>query len=109
MTTGQAMVSDERVRRWSASRVYAGLLLLFTSWGVVSLTLGGSALSLFNVLGAVACPVLAVAAFQILRINTRFLPRQIRPPLWRRVALALCGVAYSALAIASLASLFTSG
>ncbi len=98
-----------RVRRWSANRLYTGLLLLFTSWGVVSLSLGGSALSLFKVLGAVACPVLAVAAFQILRVNARFLPREIRPPLWRRAALALCGVVYSALAIASLVSLFTSG
>jgi hypothetical protein len=98
-----------RVRRWPASRLYLGLLLLFTSWGVVSLTFGESALGLFKVLGVVACPVLAVAAFQILRVNTRFLPPEIRPPLWRRAALVLCGVGYSALAIASLVSLFTSG
>jgi hypothetical protein len=98
-----------RLRRWSASRLYAGLLLLFTSWGVVSLTLGESALDLFKVLGAVACPVLAVAAFQILRVNTRFLPPPIRPPLWRRAALLLCGLVYSALAVASLVSLFPSG
>jgi hypothetical protein len=93
-------------RRWPASRVYAGLLLLFTSWGVVSLTFGESALGLFKLLGAVAGPVLAVAAFQILRVNTRFLPEPIRPPLWRRAALVLCGVGYAALAIASLVSLF---
>lgn len=98
-----------RLRRWSASRLYAGLLLLFASWGVVSLTMGESALGLFKVLGVVACPVLAVAAFQILRVNTRFLPPAIRPPLWRCAALLLCGVAYSALAIASLVSLFKFG
>lgn len=98
-----------RVRRWPASRLYAGLLLLFTSWGVVSLPLGESALGLFKVLGAVACFVLAVAAFQILRVNTRLLPRPIRPPLWRRAALAVCGVAYSALAVASLLSLLAAG
>jgi hypothetical protein len=57
----------------------------------------------------VACPVLAVAAFQILRVNTRFLPQPIRPPLWRRAALVLCGVGYSVLAIASLVSLFITG
>jgi hypothetical protein len=98
-----------RLRRWSANRIYAGLLLLFTSWGIVSLTLGESALGLFKVLGAVACPVLAVAAFQILRVNTRFLPHPIRPPHWRRVALALCGLVYSVLALASLVSLFALG
>jgi hypothetical protein len=91
-----------RVRRWPASRVYAGLLMLFTSWGVVSLGLGETALDLFKVLGVVAGPVLAVAAFQILRVNTRFLPPAIRPPLWRRAALVLCGVGYAAVAIAFL-------
>lgn len=80
--------------------------MLFTSWGVVSLTFGETALGFFKVLGAVACPVLAVAAFQILRVNTRFLPGPIRPPFWRRAALVLCGVVYSALAAASLVSLF---
>jgi hypothetical protein len=97
------------LRRWPANRLYAGLLALFTSWGVVSLTLGETALGLFKVLGVVAGPVLAVAAFQILWANTRFLPLPIRPPLWRRAALALCGVGYSALAIASLISLIASG
>lgn len=94
------------VRRWPASRVYAGLLLLFTSWGVVSLAFGETALGLFKLLGAVAGPVLAVASFQILRVNTRFLPPEVRPLLWRRAALVLCGVGYAALAIASLVSLF---
>jgi len=98
-----------RLRRWSANRLYAGLLLLFTSWGIVSLTVGDSALDLFKVLGAVACPILAVASFQILRVNTRFLPRPIRPPLWRSVALVLCGLGYSVLTIASLIGLFTTG
>lgn len=94
------------LRRRPANRIYAGLLLLFTSWGVVSLTLGESALGLFKVLGVVACPVLAVGAFLILRVNTRFLPPAIRPPLWRRAGLVVCGVAYSALALASLRSLW---
>lgn len=95
-----------RVRRWSASRVYAGLLLLFASWGIVSLTFSESALGFFKVLGAVACPILAVASVQILRVNTRFLPREIRPPLWRRAALVVCGVVYAALAVASVVGLF---
>jgi hypothetical protein len=98
-----------RLRRWPVSRVYAGLLLLFTSWGVVSLGLGESSLGFFKVLGAVAGPVLAVAAFQILRVNTRFLPPEIRPPLWRRAALVLCGLGYAALAVASLVSLVAPG
>ncbi|MBN9517126.1 Nramp family divalent metal transporter [bacterium] len=98
-----------RVRRWPASRGYAGLLMLFTSWGVVSLGFGETALGLFKVLGAVAGPVLAVAAFQILRVNTRFLPPEIRPPLWRRAALVLCGVGYAALTVASLVSLLAPG
>lgn len=103
-----AWAGSPGVRRWPASRVYAGLLMLFTSWGVVSLGFGETALGLFKLLGAVAGPVLAVASFQILRVNTRFLPPEVRPPRWRRAALVLCGVAYAALAIASMVSLLTS-
>jgi hypothetical protein len=83
--------------------------MLFTSWGVVSLGLGETSLGFFKVLGAVAGPVLAVAAFQILRVNTRFLPPEIRPSLWRRAALVLCGLGYAVLAVVSLVSLVASG
>jgi hypothetical protein len=65
---------------------------------------GESVLSLFKVLGLLASPILAVGAFQILRVNTRFLPKEIQPPLWRRICLVLCGLVYGLLAIVSISS-----
>jgi hypothetical protein len=89
-----------RVHSMSASRVYARLLLGFTAMGIVVLSLGDNALSLFKILGAFAGPILAVGAFQILRVNTRFLPKEIQPPMWRRVALIGCGVFYGCITLA---------
>jgi hypothetical protein len=55
---------------------------------------------LFKILGVVASPILAVAAIQILRVNTRFLPPELRPSWWRRAALVLCSVCYGGIAVA---------
>ena len=93
-----------RMRRFASSRIYAGLLMIFTAWGVFALAKGESVLSLFKVLGLLASPILAVGAFQILRVNTRFLPKEIQPPLWRRICLVLCGLVYGLLAIVSISS-----
>jgi hypothetical protein len=93
-----------RLRRFASSRVYAGLLSLFTTWGIIALAVGDSALSLFKILGLLASPILAIGAFQILRVNTRFLPKEIRPPAWRRLCLVLCGLIYGLLAVVSISS-----
>ncbi len=96
-----------RIRRFATSRIYARLLLGFTAFGVVALALGDSAVSLFKILGLLATPILSVGAFQILRVNTRFLPVEIRPPMWRRVCLVACGIVYGILAVVSLTAYFT--
>jgi hypothetical protein len=38
--------------------------------------------------------VFVISALHILYINTHFLPRELRPPLWRRVALVLMALFY---------------
>jgi hypothetical protein len=91
--------ASSRVRQWSASRLYAAILLVFTVWALVAANLG-SVLTLFKVLGIVANPIMAIAAVQILRVNTRFLPKEIRPPLWRRIALVACALFYGSLTLA---------
>lgn len=92
------------VRRWSASRLYAAILLVFTVWALVAANLG-SVLSLFKVLGIVANPIMAIAAIQILRVNTRFLPPEIRPPWWRQIGLVICALFYGGLTLALLWSM----
>ena len=92
-------VAFPKVRRWPESRLYAVLLLLLTTWAVFAVRMG-TVLQLFEVLGVIACPIMAIGAIQILRVNTRFLPVELRPPLWRRLGLVLCALVYGGITVA---------
>jgi hypothetical protein len=88
-------------RRMSVRKLYYSLLAAFTIWGMIAVNFG-HAMTLFKILGAVAGPVLAIAAIQILIVNTTLLPPALRPRLWRRGALVLCTLSYGFLSIALL-------
>lgn len=95
-------VSSSRVRNWrtgAISRIYYVLLAIFTVWGMVAVR-WGHAMDLFKVLGSIASPILALAAIQILRVNTTLLPQQLRPSLWRKAALVACALFYGTLSAA---------
>lgn len=92
------------IRKWPESRLYATLLLILTLWAVFAVRMG-SVLQLFKVLGVVACPIMALAALQILRVNTKFLPKELQPSLWRRIGLVACSVAYGGFTIALIMNL----
>ncbi|QDT26338.1 hypothetical protein Enr10x_16390 [Gimesia panareensis] len=94
-------------RKMSVSRLYYFFLAIATIWGLLAVH-WGHAIQLFKVLGAVAGPVLAIAALQILIINTRLLPQQLKPPLWRRGALIVCAICYGSLSAAFIWDLFFS-
>ena len=85
------------VQRWGASQLYAALLVVFTLWGFLAVNFG-DVRRLFEILGVVASVVMAIGALQILRVNTRFLPREIRPPRWRQLGLVLCSLFYGLIA-----------
>lgn len=99
MVSDISWVAFPRIRQWPESRVYAVLLLLLTTWAVFAVRMG-TVLQLFEVLGVIACPIMAVAALQILRVNTRFLPKEVRPALWRQIGLVLCSLAYGGFTVA---------
>lgn len=92
------------IRRYRPGQIYAGLLIALTVWALYAIQLG-SVLQLFKTLGLVAAPILAIAALQILRVNLRFLPRELRPSLWRCLGLVLCTLAYGSITVAQLAKL----
>lgn len=75
------------------SRIYYTILLMLTIWAFFAVH-WGHALALFKILGFIAAPIMALAAAQILRINTTLLPPEIRPAMWRRVALVICTLFY---------------
>ncbi len=93
-----------QLRSMRTNRIYLYILLALSVWGVGILAIGKSAFELFQYLGLIANPILAIGAVQILRVNTRFLPREIQPPLWRRVCLVACAVIYGVLAAVSIYS-----
>ncbi len=89
----------ESVRNKPVARLYGILLLGFTVLGCGAAFIGGAKVLLL-ILGATAGPITAISSFQILHINTSLLPPEIRPPVWRRVMLILCGSFYGIISIA---------
>jgi hypothetical protein len=90
-------IGSPRARKWRGGdirKIYYGLLLGFTAWGMIAVN-WGNAMSLFKVLANVAAVVLAVAGVQVFLVNTRLLPRALRPPIWRRTALILTSLFYA--------------
>jgi hypothetical protein len=88
--------SSARARGWRGGDVraiYYTVLALVVLWGVTALALTQPIILLQ--LGAnVAGVAFVVASLHILRVNTTLLPVELRPPLWRRLALASTAVFY---------------
>jgi len=76
-------------------RVYYSVLALAVFWGAFALTLTAPII-LLQLAANVAGFVFALAALHILRVNTTLLPKELRPPMWRRVALVLMAMFYGA-------------
>jgi hypothetical protein len=95
-TTADALfIAHPRLREGLGIRaIYYGMLLVFSLWAMVALR-SASPFQLFKVLANVAGFVLVVAGIQILRVNRRFLPKPLRPSLWREAGLLLCVAFYA--------------
>ena len=92
------------VRAWAgknARPVYYVLFAGFTLWGMGAAN-SGTAMELMKLMGNIAGFISAVASVQLLIVNTRLLPTELRPPLWRRIALAGCSLFYGSLFVAVL-------
>ena len=84
--------------------VYYGVLAVVVLWGVIALRLAQPIILLQ--LGAnMAGIVFIVASLHLLYVNTTLLPRALRPPLWRRLALVGMALFYGLFVTLWLASL----
>ncbi|MBX3277986.1 MAG: Nramp family divalent metal transporter [Acidobacteria bacterium] len=95
--TDALWMSSGRIRDWRGGRIqriYYGILIAFSIWSVIVVR-SASPMRMFTILANVAGVVLAIAGVQILIVNRRFLPRAVRPPLWREAALGLCVIFYA--------------
>ncbi len=96
-----------RVRTWRGGdvrAVYYAVLAALVTWGIIALRLAQPFVLLK--LGAnVAGFIFVVAAPHLLYVNTRLLPVELRPPMWRRIALVAMAMFYAVFVGLSLASL----
>jgi hypothetical protein len=94
--TDAVWMSSSRAREWKAGirAIYYGILLVFSIWGIFVLR-SASPFQLFKILANMAGIVLMIAGVQIFMVNRRFLPKALRPPLWREAGLILCSAFYA--------------
>lgn len=82
--------------------VYYGALLAFALWGCAAIPLADPLTQIL--LGAnIAGGNLALLSVHTLIVNRKFLPQELRPPLWRETGLVLCALFFVGFAAAALA------
>ncbi|MAF12383.1 hypothetical protein CMK11_18210 [Candidatus Poribacteria bacterium] len=85
--------SARRLREADAKWIYYGVLTVYVLWGVVALYLAPPFLMIL-VSATIAGYILVITPLHLLYVNRRFLPKEIRPPMWRQVGLVLCSLFY---------------
>ena len=73
--------------------VYYGVLALVSLWGIVALRLT-QPIVLLALSANMAGIVFIISALHVLYVNTRLLPLELRPPMWRRLALIALAAFY---------------
>jgi hypothetical protein len=94
--TDAVWMSSHRAREWRLGirAIYYGILVVFSVWGALVIR-SASPFQLFKILANMAGIVLLIAGVQIFLVNRRFLPRAVRPPLWREAGLLACSGFYA--------------
>lgn len=95
-----------RVRRWRGGdvrAVYYTVLGVITLWGAIALALAAP-IVLLQIGANVAGVAFIVSSLHLLYINTRLLPPELRPPMWRRIMLVAMALFYGFFAVLSASS-----
>ena len=88
---------SDRVRSWRGGDVrvvYYAVLAVVVIWGIIALRLT-QPIILLQMGANIAGLILIISSLHVLYVNTRFLPKELRPPLWRRAALVFMALFYS--------------
>ena len=97
---------SHRIRAWRGGdvrAVYYGVLAAIVLWGILALRLA-QPFFLLQIGANVAGFIFIVASIHLLYVNTRLLPQELRPPLWRRAALILMSLFYATFLVLSIRS-----
>ncbi len=87
---------SSRIRAWRGGDVrvvYYSVLAAISLWGIVALGLT-QPIILLSLSANMAGIVFIVSSIHLLYVNTRLLPLELRPPMWRRVALVALALFY---------------
>jgi hypothetical protein len=85
-----------RIRAWRGGDVrivYYSVLALISLWGIIALRLT-QPIILLTLSANMAGIVFIISSIHLLYVNTRLLPRELRPPMWRRIALVALALFY---------------
>jgi hypothetical protein len=84
-----------RVRAWRGGdvrAVYYSVLGAVVVWGVIALKL--PPMALLQMGANIAGVIFIIASLHLLYLNTHILPKELRPPMWRRAALVGMAIFY---------------
>jgi hypothetical protein len=87
---------SSRIRAWRGGDVrvvYYAVLVVITAWGIIALRLT-QPIILLSLSANMAGIVFIISSLHLLYVNTRLLPIELRPPMWRRLALVALSVFY---------------
>jgi hypothetical protein len=85
-----------RIRAWRGGDVrvvYYSVLAIISLWGILALKLT-QPIILLALSANMAGIVFIISSMHLLYVNTRLLPVELRPPMWRRVALVALALFY---------------
>jgi hypothetical protein len=98
---------SKRVRDWrggDARIVYYTVLGVVTVWGLIAFRLA-QPIVLLQLGAQMAAIVFVISSLHLLYINTKLLPEEVRPPVWRRVSLVATSLFYATFVLLWLRSL----
>ncbi len=87
---------SKRIRSWRGGDVrvvYYAVLCVISLWGIVALRLT-QPIVLLALSANMAGIVFIISSLHLLYVNTRLLPVELRPPMWRRLALVALALFY---------------
>jgi hypothetical protein len=99
---------SSRIRAWRGGDVrvvYYTVLVVITAWGILALRLT-QPIILLALSANMAGIVFIISSIHLLYVNTRLLPLELRPPLWRRLALVALSIFYGLFLVMWLWTLF---
>ncbi len=107
--TDMLWTGSQRLRHWrdgDVRVVYYGVMSVLVAWGIVALRLA-QPIVLLKISANIAGAIFVIASLHLLYINTRLLPRHVRPPRWRQAALVVMALFYGVFVALSAASVWS--